>query len=113
MLCGCVRKIRNGGPFFSTFRSHVCMKKGIHRTEEKRGEQQMKPLSFLFSYFVSPETEIRIFHYPLDPLISPFHTLGGPIDTPISTDNLILLFTIATASVFKISWIFYVQKRHF
>ena len=27
---------------------------------------------------------------PLDPLISPFHTHGGPVDTPIYTDNSIL-----------------------
>ena len=34
--------------------------------------------------------KIRELFYPLDPLISPFRTHGGPVDTPIWTDNSLL-----------------------
>ena len=36
--------------------------------------------------------KIRELRYPLDPLISPFCTHGGPVDTPIWTYNSILQF---------------------
>ena len=34
--------------------------------------------------------KIRELHYTLDPLISPFRTHGGPVDTPIWTDKSLL-----------------------
>ena len=34
--------------------------------------------------------KIRELRYPLDPLISPFRTHGGPVDTPTWTDNSLL-----------------------
>ena len=46
----------------------------------------MKPICSLVPYFVFHKAEIHRVCYPLDPLISPFHThdpVDGPVDTPI------------------------------
>ena len=43
-----------------------------------------------FLLCLQKKQKIRELRYPLDPLISPFRTHGGPVDTPIWTDNSLL-----------------------
>ena len=54
--------------------------------------------SLLLSYFGFQETEICELRYPLDPLISPFRTHGGPVDTVVIPwlpyEHMILLCTL-------------------
>ena len=53
-------------------------------TEEKVDERACFLLRF------PKEQKIRELRYLLDPIISPFRTHGGPVDTPIWTDNSML-----------------------
>ena len=46
----------------------------------------------MFHTLFSKEIEIRRVRCVLDPLISPFHIHGRPVDTPICIDNSILQF---------------------
>ena len=43
-----------------------------------------------FLLCLSKKQKIRELRYTLDPLISPFRTHGGPVDTPIWTDKSLL-----------------------
>ena len=63
-------------------KSNIDTKQGIQR--KKIGELAC------FLLCLPKKRKIRDLRYPLDPMISPFRTHGGPIDTPIWTDNLIL-----------------------
>ena len=72
--CCCVRKKLEGDrePFFPS------------STKEKIDELAC------FLLCLPKKQKIRELCYTLDPLISPFRTHGGPVDTPIWTDNSIL-----------------------
>ena len=70
-----------------------CKETGNHSLHiYTKQEIQRKDIDDLACFLLCfPEKQkIRELRYPVDPLISPFRTHGGPVDTPIWTDNSIL-----------------------
>ena len=59
----------------------------LHETRDT--EDKIDELACLLLRFPKKQ-KIRELRYLLDPMMSPFHTHGGPVDTPIWTDNSIL-----------------------
>ena len=78
------KRIWKQGTIFSIFCLHIYTKQGIQR-------KKIDELVCLLLCFPKKQ-KIRELRYPLGPLISPFRTHGGPVDTPVWTDNWILQF---------------------
>ena len=60
-----------------------------HLHETRDTEEKIDELACFLICFPKKQ-KIRELRCLLDPLISPFRTHGGPVDTPIWTDNSIL-----------------------
>ena len=60
--------------------------KEIQLSETRDTEEKIDELACFLLCFPKKQ-KIRELRYPLDPLISPFCTYVGPVDTPICTDN--------------------------
>ena len=81
--CCCVRKNckETGNHSFHLLLTHL---RETRDTEEKIDELACFLLCF------PKKQKIHELRYLLDPMLSPFRTHGGPVDTPIWTDNSIL-----------------------
>ena len=61
-----------------------------HLHETRDTEEKMMSLLVCFLLCFPKKQKIRELRYLQDPMISPFRTHGGPVNTPIWTDNSIL-----------------------